>query len=126
MFIMSADICCPKGSYGKLCTNYQDKGVVETVDGMDVYISGKGTSSKVIVFIYDIFGFKSGRSRQICDELAEQGYSVYMADFFRGSMLNKEDPNLTKEQIKAFVSKYTLDMINQDLYAKLLPFIKSQ
>lgn len=46
-----------------------------------------------------------------------------MADFFRGDMLNKEDPNLTKEQIKAFVSKFTLEMIKEDLYSKLVPFI---
>lgn len=92
---MSKDICCPKGSYGKLDNIHLDRGVVETVDGMDVYIAGKGTSNQVIVFIYDIFGFNSGRSRQICDELADQGYSVYMADFFRGEMLNKEDPSIT-------------------------------
>ncbi len=68
---MGGEVCCPKGSYGKLNCNYKDRGVIENVDGMDIYIAGKGTSSKVIVFIYDIFGFSSGRSRQICDELAD-------------------------------------------------------
>jgi hypothetical protein len=48
-----------------------DRGVIETVQGMNVYIAGKGQSGKVIVFIYDIFGFNSGRSRQICDEMAD-------------------------------------------------------
>ena len=60
---MSKDICCPKGSHGKLSNNYLDKGVIDNIDGMNVYIAGKGTSDKVIVFIYDIFGFNSGRSR---------------------------------------------------------------
>jgi hypothetical protein len=46
-----------------------------------------------------------------------------MADFFRGEMLNKEDPNITKEQIKNFVAKFTVDMVREDIYAKLLPFI---
>jgi dienelactone hydrolase len=68
---MGGEVCCPKGSYGKLNTNYKWRGTIENVDGMNVYMSGKGTSSKVIVFIYDIFGFNSGRSRQICDELAD-------------------------------------------------------
>jgi hypothetical protein len=68
---MAKDICCPKGSYGKLKSNHEDRGVVKTVDGMDVYVSRKESSDKVIVFFYDIFGFNSGRSRQICDELAD-------------------------------------------------------
>jgi hypothetical protein len=46
-----------------------------------------------------------------------------MADFFRGDMLNKEDPKVTKEQIKAFVAKFTDKMLLDDLYLKLLPFI---
>lgn len=68
---MSMDFCCPKGSYGKLENIHLDKGVVMNSQGMDIYVAGKGTSDKVIVFIYDIFGFNSGRSRQICDELAD-------------------------------------------------------
>jgi dienelactone hydrolase len=68
---MGKDICCPKGSHGPLVNNYVDRGVIENVQGMNVYIAGKGQSGKVIVFIYDIFGFNSGRSRQICDEMAD-------------------------------------------------------
>lgn len=68
---MAKDICCPKGSYGKLKNSHVDRGVVKTVDGMDVYVSRKESSDKVIVFFYDIFGFNSGRTRQICDELAD-------------------------------------------------------
>jgi dienelactone hydrolase len=68
---MSKDICCPKGSHGRLDNNHVDRGTITNVDGMDVYVSKKEGSQKVIVFIYDIFGFNSGRSRQICDELAD-------------------------------------------------------
>jgi hypothetical protein len=31
---MSKDICCPKGSYGRLDNKYSDWGLIESVNGM--------------------------------------------------------------------------------------------
>ncbi len=66
--------CCPPGSWGplKADTDYKDKGVVERVaDDIDIY--RVGSSDKCIVWNYDIFGFQGGRTRQLCDMVAEQG-----------------------------------------------------
>ena len=65
--------CCPPGAWGKLerNMNYVDKGVVERVDDLDLYRVGK--SNKCIIWNYDIYGFNSGRTRQLADALADKG-----------------------------------------------------
>jgi dienelactone hydrolase len=93
---------------------------------MDVYITSKNSSPDVIVVIYDIFGFDSGRTRQFCDELANQGYSVYMPDLFRGDLFNVDDKTLTYEQFEAFMFKHNLENVKNDIFDNLVPFIKSQ
>lgn len=64
------------------------QGVIEKVDDMDVYVVGKGP--RCIVLVYDIFGFEPANTRHNCDILAEAGFLVVMADFFRGSGRGKE------------------------------------
>jgi len=49
---------------------------------MKVYRTG--CSPKCIIWCYDIYGFEGGRTRQLCDQLADTGYMVIMPDFFRG------------------------------------------
>jgi len=56
--------------------DYQDAGIVEFVEngefgGMDVY--RVGNASRCVIWNYDIFGFKSGRTRQLADQLAQKG-----------------------------------------------------
>jgi len=64
--------------------NYSEKGVVtELENGMNVY--SVGNSSKCIIWGYDIFGFSAGRTRQLCDYFADQGYLVILPDYYRGS-----------------------------------------
>ena len=41
------------------------------VDDLDIYFVGQG--SKCIIWNYDVFGFKGGRTRQMCDFLADAG-----------------------------------------------------
>merc|ERR1719347_1195364 len=76
--------CCPKDALGKLGTEgYQDKGIVEKVDDLDIYFVGN--APKCIIWNYDIFGFNSGRTRQTADLFAEAGYMVIIPDFYRGT-----------------------------------------
>ena len=81
--------CCPADSIGYLSpsSSYEEKGAVETLSGgLDCYVSlsTRTVTAGIIVAAYDIFGFTAGRTRQICDELAAQGYTVLLPDFFRG------------------------------------------
>jgi len=73
--------CCPSGSEPDFQTNYTPKGQIENLDGLPIYTIGQG--EKAIIFAYDIYGFDSGRTKQMCDELAEAGYFVILPDFFR-------------------------------------------
>ena len=64
--------CCPPQSHGFLDgSEYESKGTIENVDGLDIYIVGEG--EKCVIWNYDIFGFNGGRTRQHCDLLAGHG-----------------------------------------------------
>merc|ERR1712200_261596 len=61
-------------------------------------------SSKCIIWCYDVFGFKGGRTRQMCDFLAENGYLVIMPDFYRGDMC---DPAAEPDRIGGYIKDVT-------------------
>eukprot|EP00947_MAST-08B_sp_MAST-8B-sp1_P003701 g3701.t1 len=93
--------CCPTGSAPSLDTSdYAEKGSTIRCDGISVYVSEPPAGSpppkgKILVF-HDIFGNRSGRTREICDELAAEGpYLVWAPDFFMGSspLDARDDPN---------------------------------
>ena len=44
------------------------------VGDLDIYSVGQGP--KCIIWNYDIFGFDSGRSRQMCDLVADAGIRI--------------------------------------------------
>ena len=50
-----------------------------------------GNSSKCVIWNYDIFGFDSGRTRQMADFIAAHGYFVVIPDYYRGEVLTLED-----------------------------------
>ena len=68
--------CCPPGAWGELKpdADYKNKGSVEKLDGLEIYVTGKKESAKCVIWNYDIFGFNGGRTRQLCDILGEQGW----------------------------------------------------
>ncbi len=64
--------CCPSEAWGQLKNkDYKEKGVVEKAGDLDIYVVGQG--SKCIIWNYDVFGFNGGRSRQMCDFVAQHG-----------------------------------------------------
>ncbi|XP_059096384.1 carboxymethylenebutenolidase homolog [Tigriopus californicus] len=83
---VSSQSCCPEESWGELAKDpdYVEQGVVERVLDMDLY--RVGNSSKCIIWNYDIFGFDSGRTRQLADLLASKGYMVIIPDYYRGTL----------------------------------------
>jgi len=98
--------CCPAESWGELKnTDYKAKGVVDKVDGLDIY--RVGSSDKCIIWNYDIFGFNGGRTRQFIDLVASHGgYMVIMPDYYRGTMNNPFDAEQSKDT-GAFLKKNT-------------------
>jgi len=76
--------CCPPGSHPALSTTYADRGEQITVGGVRLYVVGE-RSDKAIIVYHDIFGWNSGRLREVCDTLAAQGgFLVVMPDCFQG------------------------------------------
>jgi len=69
---------------------YKDQGTVSKLDDLPIYVVGEG--AKCIVWNYDIFGFDSGRTRQLCDYFADQGYFVVLPDYYRGTFHDPRNP----------------------------------
>jgi len=113
--------CCPEDALGKLGTGgYVNKGKVEKVNDLELYVVGTGT--KCIIWNYDIFGFDSGRTRQTADLFAEAGYLVIIPDFYRGTWRDPTAPDVVQ-----FIKDQTnWDKLKQDFENIVLPFAKSK
>ncbi|KAL7419773.1 hypothetical protein Q5752_005689 [Cryptotrichosporon argae] len=78
---------------GACCTlppvqaEYTPKGTYTEVSGLKSYVVGPEDSDKVIVFVYDVFGF-SPQIIQGADLLASQGFRVVMPDFLVGKYVD--------------------------------------
>lgn len=117
---MSSEGCCPEGSWGGLTSgDHQAKGTVDEVDGLKIY--RVGNSSKCIIWNYDIFGFDGGRTRQLCDLIAENGYMVIMPDFYRGVFKDPSDP--APPTTPDFLKDHTKwDSLKEDTEKRVLPY----
>ena len=81
--------CCPPNSVpsasAKLAGATEPaKGEIITLsDGERAYVARpQGEIKGCIVVFHDVFGFFSGRSHHICDDLAESGYLVILPDLY--------------------------------------------
>lgn len=72
--------------------DYRDKGEVSVLGDLPIYTVGTGP--KCIIWNYDIFGFDSGRTRQLCDYFAQQGYFVILPDYYRGALFVPGSPGI--------------------------------
>ena len=71
-------------SEGKASENYVEQGEVVDADGLPVYAvtHGKnddddvGKRERCVIFNYDVFGFNSGRTRELVDFIASKGTMV--------------------------------------------------
>jgi len=134
--------CCPPSAWGELKPNeeYAPKGVVEEVDGVNVYRVGAG--GRCVVWNYHIFGFDGGRVKQLCDQLAGKGekeklptsqtrtsqgklsgFMVILPDWFRGKM---QDPAEGREKTVAFIREQTQwDSLRRTWQEKIKPYADS-
>ena len=58
----------PIGALPALRTDYNFTGQVSSIDDLPIYTVGEvKASNQAIIFIYDIYGFDGGRTREMCD-----------------------------------------------------------
>ncbi|MCJ1350508.1 MAG: hypothetical protein MMC33_000489 [Icmadophila ericetorum] len=88
------------------------KGRVETIGGLQTYVSEpeNGSKSKTVLFISDIFGYEFSNVRLLADSYAKAGFYCYIPDFFEGdplpiSFLNNVEPPLKDRENLTVVDK---------------------
>ena len=76
--------CCPTDkSVAASAGEYSPEGTSETIGAMDCYVVGAG--DKIVVMIYDIFGFHPNNF-ELADNIASaRGWKVVIPDLLRGS-----------------------------------------
>lgn len=135
--------CCPPGSLGEAAAQNEGRRGVEkaTEKGLDYYEVGEG--SDVIVLMTDVFGWKSGRHRIICDDLAEAGFHVFMPDYFHGSpaayvpegpfKILTYLPEMARVAMQAPLMVYKIrsrfsaaKVVDRDILGDMLPTIRQQ
>jgi len=109
--------CCPPESLGQLGEEgYKPRGTITNRGDLPIYVVGSG--SKAIIWNYDIFGFDSGRTKQLCDIVADAGYLVLLPDWFRGTWQDPFEP----AGIPEFLNRTTQwDKILSDFHALVEP-----
>ena len=112
----------PTNSLGAMTTVYTPKGTVSTINDLPIYTVGTSTKN-AIIYIYDIYGFNGGRTREICDRLASNGYFVILPDFFRGNFRDKKNPDGSA----AFVmSDWTWEKAEKELTTNVYPYLEAR
>ena len=67
--------CCPPNSAPYLASTYAVKGTDHTTpEGHTCYVTGSG--AKGLILVPDIWGYHSGRTRNVADYWAEAGFTV--------------------------------------------------
>eukprot|EP01033_Poteriospumella_lacustris_P016246 gene16246-11625_t len=69
--------CCPPNAEKYLAPDYSFVGSTVALDtGLELYVTGTGASKKGLLIVPDIYGWNGGRTRNIADYYAEEGYYV--------------------------------------------------
>jgi len=111
--------CCPPGSLGNLkLEGYTPKGVVETVDDLDLYRVGSG--EKCIIWNYDIFGLNSGRTKMLADLFSDYGFLVIIPDYYRNG--DGRDPTKDTDMVQFIKEKTNWTKLQVDWKEKILPY----
>jgi len=95
--------CCLSGTIN----SGEPKGHVETVGGLQTYVSEpeNKSKSKTVIFVVDIFGWEFKNVRLLADQYAAKGFYCYIPDVHQGGSLplsflqNVEPPLKDQEQL---------------------------
>jgi dienelactone hydrolase len=115
--------CCLSGSVH----SGNPSGREDTIGGLDSYIaepSSKSTS-KTIVFITDIFGWKFKNVRLLADNYAKAGFYCYIPDLHQGDSLPLEFLNSVEPPVKTKEEQGVIDKAKGtvDVMATLGPWL---
>ncbi|MCJ1311102.1 hypothetical protein MMC25_004772 [Agyrium rufum] len=87
-------------------------GHVETVGGLNTYVSAPegGSKEKTVIFLTDIFGYEFKNVRLLADNYAKAGFFAYIPDVLQGdplpiSFLDNVEPNLKTQETLTMVDK---------------------
>lgn len=79
--------CCPDGSAKYLLNTYANVGTITSLsDGTEIYTSSASTSllfKGSILMVSDVFGWNSGRTRNLADLYAQVGYHVIVPKIYQ-------------------------------------------
>jgi len=112
--------CCPIDSEPKLAANYIPRGTTQHLDDLPVYTVGQG--DKAIVVITDAFGPDGGRTKLICDQLANAGFFVVLVDVFKGNAWKSEEFT----RFMDWFPNYMWDKIQDNFTRHVYPFLESK
>jgi len=119
--------CCPPGTVGKTpLAPWVQTGEEIKLGDLPVYVSGKGSDRGILV-VQEVFGIRSGRLRQICDEIAAAGFVVAMADYNRGDpRLINSDGSTNWSKLGEWVKATPMSKIVSDLDTHVWPLLVSR
>eukprot|EP00597_Dinobryon_sp_UTEXLB2267_P016197 CAMPEP_0201096530 /NCGR_PEP_ID=MMETSP0812-20130820/5509_1 /ASSEMBLY_ACC=CAM_ASM_000668 /TAXON_ID=98059 /ORGANISM="Dinobryon sp., Strain UTEXLB2267" /LENGTH=256 /DNA_ID=CAMNT_0047350843 /DNA_START=70 /DNA_END=840 /DNA_ORIENTATION=+ len=79
--------CCPENSLPYLAPSYTVKGTIQAhSNGHEFYVSGDPTLKKAVLIIPDIYGWNGGRTRNIADYYADNGYYAIVPKILQPAM----------------------------------------
>jgi dienelactone hydrolase len=114
--------CCPKKSHGAMKPVPGHRGSEYQIAGnLNLYHVGQG--NKAIIFIHDIYGIDSGRSRLVADEFAAQGYQVFFPDLLRGDTF---PDNGKFDGFGEWLKKHPVMRVTDDVINYVVPHAKSK
>eukprot|EP00123_Amoebidium_parasiticum_P000624 comp11474_c0_seq1/m.5917 comp11474_c0_seq1/g.5917 ORF comp11474_c0_seq1/g.5917 comp11474_c0_seq1/m.5917 type:complete len:246 (-) comp11474_c0_seq1:321-1058(-) len=114
MTTRNSDECCDVMA-AKSTPTGGDGDVITLPSGLKLYVSGAPSANGVLV-IYDIFGFDMDGTRRVCDELAQAGFTVCMADVFHHQPWDANDfPPKDGQHFMTWIRSWTFDRIKDDL-----------
>lgn len=119
--------CCPPDSVPHLEGDYIPTGKFEQANGIRIYVVGCGTAA--IILFPDIFGLEGGRTLQVSDELAAQGFTVFVPDVFRGKPWDHKNfpPADFSELRKWFTTDLDYEtVVKADIFDTTIPLIQSK
>lgn len=118
---IAAACCCPPGSLPPLSALSDGeapvRGSEKVLAGLTVYATGSSSKKRCVIVATDIWGFRAGRHRQVCDIIADSlGCAVYMPDLFHGDACTP-DKGPGTAGFAPWAEKYTQRKVGADLDA---------
>ncbi|KAF6002509.1 hypothetical protein F1559_003471 [Cyanidiococcus yangmingshanensis] len=117
------DTCCPPDSWPALKVDYKPKGKLIYIGrGLQAYVVGNGP--RAVLALNDVFGIESGHSKEICDAIADHGFTVVFPDVFRGNHLKVSDMSKLFEELPGWAKQFDYESnLRQDVVEVILPYL---